>query len=179
MEPRPLRREPRPPGFPPPPAWSSSGRASRRGRAAGQRAADQHFQLRAWLHQLLREHIRLSEPGHENLAIGGAVAIIGDDDRSIGRLEPIGIGDARPLVEDEAALPRESLAGARYSRSAARARGRPLFQAPPQNLWVTMPVRTGLCPRAARFLEAWHRHVDAPFRLCLCRLAERAVARHE
>ena len=36
----------------------------------------------------------------------------------------------------------------------------------------------GALPRAPRFREAWHRHVDAPFRACLCRESHWAPAGH-
>lgn len=69
-------------------------------------SADEHLELRFSAYACLRDHVIRSEPRQENLAGGRPVAIIRDNNRAVGGLEAVGIGDALLLVEHESALPR-------------------------------------------------------------------------
>ena len=59
--------------------------------------------------KLSGQDVLLAEAGQQNLTVGGAVAIVGNVKRALGRLEAIGIGNPRPVVKNQAALPGVSI----------------------------------------------------------------------
>ena len=75
------------------------------GCARGEGPADEHLQLRFRSGELLGQHVGFGEPREQDLAIGGPVAVIGDEDRAVRGLKAVGIGHACALVEHESALP--------------------------------------------------------------------------